>query len=61
MRTIGADGQPLGNKKIKLPLAHELSARAMARALLRGASAGLDPLRRVRCQLSQSAIRARAQ
>jgi hypothetical protein len=33
VRTVGADGQPLGNKKIKLPLAHELSARAMARAL----------------------------
>ena len=46
MRTVGADGQPLGNEKMKLPLAHEISARAMARALLRGASAELDPLRR---------------
>ena len=38
------DGQPSENKKIKLLLAHEIRARAMARALLRGASAGLDPL-----------------
>ena len=62
MRTVGADGQTLGNEKIKLPLAHEISARAMARALLRGASAGLDPLPAgVRCSMfSQSATRARA-
>ena len=43
VRTVGADGQPPENEKIKLPLAHEIRARAMARALLRGASAGLDP------------------
>jgi len=43
VRTVGADGQPSENEKIKLPLAHEIRARAMARALLRGASAGLDP------------------
>ena len=49
MRTVGADGQPLENEKVKLPLAHEIRARAMARASLRGASAGLDPLRRARC------------
>ena len=30
------DGQPSENKKIKLLLAHEIRARAMARALLRG-------------------------
>ena len=44
VRTVGADAQPSENEKIKLPLAHEIRARAMARALLRGASAGLDPL-----------------
>ena len=44
VRTVGADGQPSENEKIKLPLAHEIRARAMARALLRGASAGLGPL-----------------
>ena len=38
------DGQPSENKKIKLLLAHEIRARAMARALLRWASAGLGPL-----------------
>ena len=43
VRTVGADGQPPENEKIKLPLAHEIRARAMARALLKGASAGLDP------------------
>ena len=60
VRTVGADGQPSENEKIKLPLAHEIRARAMARALLRGASAGLDP--GVRCSmLNQSATRARAQ
>ena len=37
VRTVGADGQPSENEKIKLPLAHETRARAMARALLRGA------------------------
>ena len=63
VRTVGADGQPPENEKIKLPLAHEIRARAMARALLRGASAGLDPLPAgVRCSmLNQSATRARAQ
>ena len=33
VRTVGADGQPPENEKIKLPLAHEIRARAMARAL----------------------------
>ena len=32
VRTVGADGQPPENEKIKLPLAHEIRARAMARA-----------------------------
>ena len=51
MRTFGADGPPSGNKKMKLSLAHEVRARAMARALLRGATARL---RRREAQLSQS-------
>ena len=46
------DGPPSGNKKMKLSLAHEVRARAMARALLRGATARLR--RREAQELSQS-------
>ena len=51
VRTVGADGQPSENEKIKLPLAHEIRARAMARALLRGAGSTGPQRRRVRCSI----------
>jgi len=63
VRTVGADGQPPENEKIKLPLAHEIRARAMARALLRGQVQGwIHRTTADACevQLNQSATRARA-
>ena len=53
VRTFGADGPPSGNSKIELSLAHEVRARAMARALSRGATARLIHCAR-EAQLSQS-------